>query len=335
MAGGVFRNSKDKVLDSIPLRDKLTRNWNKAQAGFGILVINAGKDYPTTGAGDPNVETGEAFYKWDGTMFVRVSEGADRDVSPAIIYTGASPTTVDFGYLLSGSNIFGMSLQEILERALVEYIRPAFSSFEIPGQVMRREVGESIPAGFINFTWTIFPDTNVKQDQATIRDVTSHTDLLSAIISEGNASYLLESPIPLLMPGQHTFRIEALNTRGESFQRGVSVTAEYKVFFDAGLGFNSAQIREAANQRFVSEGPTFILNTGAVAFIFFVWVPRSANLVSIIDLDDGNQDITLQYMLINNTPVNDAAGNLVNGKLYLMTPLGPYATNHRHQININ
>lgn len=335
MAGGVFRNSKDKILDSIPMRDNYARNWGKAQAGFGILVSNAGKDYPTTGLGDPNIIAGEAYYKWDGEAFFRISEGEDVDANPTVIYLGASPTTLDFGYLQAGSNIFGMSLQEILERALVEYIHPAFSSFLIQGLVMRMEVGESIPAGPLTFTWTILPDTNVKSGNVTIRDVTSNTDLLSIDVSVGNATYALANPIPLLFPGLHTFRIEARNTRNEIFQRDVSVNAEYKIFFNAGLWFNSALIRQADNRRFVSEGPTFILNTGTEAFIFFVWVPLTANLVSIVDLDDGNQDITLQYMLINNVPVNDAGGSPVNGKVYLMTPLGPYATNHRHQITVN
>jgi len=57
------------------------------------------------------------------------------------------------------------------------------------------------------------------------------------------------------------------------------------------------------------------------------------SIVSVIDLDALNADITASY--VNSTfNVNDAGGSPVSYKNYNMTIAVPYPSNHRHQITI-
>lgn len=100
MPGGVIKSNKDKVVASINDRNRLARFWGKAQAGTGVLVTNAFVDYPSDGQGDPTVLTNSnAFYKWSGTAFVKISEDEGLDFNPvtivqSIVGAGAADQTL-------------------------------------------------------------------------------------------------------------------------------------------------------------------------------------------------------------------------------------------------
>jgi len=80
MPGGVIKANKERIVASIAERDKLARSWGKAQAGIGVVVTNAFKDYPSNGAGDATVlSNSNAYYKWTGSAFSKISEGESLD----------------------------------------------------------------------------------------------------------------------------------------------------------------------------------------------------------------------------------------------------------------
>ncbi len=80
----------------------------------------------------------------------------------------------------------------------------------------------------------------------------------------------------------------------------------------------------------------FVLNTGASASNFLIALPNNAILVSVIDLDALNANITAQYVpvsLQSAASYKDAAGNNVpNQQIYGMSQSVPYTSNHRHQF---
>ncbi len=93
---------------------------------------------------------------------------------------------------------------------------------------------------------------------------------------------------------------------------------------------NSADVRALPSSQFTNAG-TFNLNTGTVENDFTVAMPATNTLVSVIDLDALNANITSSYVLATFN-VNDAGGNPVSYKVYTFTAGVPYGANHRHQI---
>ncbi|HEY8936701.1 MAG TPA: hypothetical protein VIM65_15840 [Cyclobacteriaceae bacterium] len=103
MPGVVFRNYKDRVVESISECNAITELWNITNAGQGVIVKNAYKDFPSVGLGDATVTTpgSSAYYKWLGDSFIKISESESLDVVfdtsafETIIHTqNSSSTTV-------------------------------------------------------------------------------------------------------------------------------------------------------------------------------------------------------------------------------------------------
>lgn len=114
------------------------------------------------------------------------------------------------------------------------------------------------------------------------------------------------------------------------------LTGLYYIFYgpSASAPVNSANVRALPSNRFTNAGNTWNLNTGNTQIIFTVAMPATNSLVSVIDLDALNADITASYVL-STFNVNDAGGSPVSYKVYTMTIGAPYASSHRHQITIS
>lgn len=110
----------------------------------------------------------------------------------------------------------------------------------------------------------------------------------------------------------------------------------YKIFYDAVSSFptDSATARALANSRFSNSGNAFTLNTGSTFTKFCIILPPGKTLLSVIDQDALNLDITSQYTSAGIT-VNDASGTAVTGyTIWSMSQSVPYSSNHRHNITI-
>jgi hypothetical protein len=82
MPGGIVKSYKDRVVDSIPERDRVAARWNKSNWGQGIIVLNAFANYPEVGEGDPTVisPTSQAYYKFTKDGFIKIAEGESLDL---------------------------------------------------------------------------------------------------------------------------------------------------------------------------------------------------------------------------------------------------------------
>ena len=115
----------------------------------------------------------------------------------------------------------------------------------------------------------------------------------------------------------------------------VNLNGFYRFFFGpvASSPANSAQVRALSGTRLTNAGNQFTLNTGATTNKFAIAVPAGRSLQSVIDADALNADITSQYV-VSTLNVNDAGGNPVAYKLYVMTQAVPYSASHRHVVTI-
>jgi hypothetical protein len=115
----------------------------------------------------------------------------------------------------------------------------------------------------------------------------------------------------------------------------LTITGYYNIFFgsSASAPVNSADVRALSNSQLTVVGNTFTLNTGATNIIFSIAVPATKSLVSVVDLDALNANITASYVL-STFNVNDASGTPVAYKIYTMTIAVAYASSHRHSVTI-
>ena len=77
------------------------------------------------------------------------------------IYNGASPTTVTVGGLASGTNILGLTYDQIFQAMLVPYISPAFSSLT-SNLFSTYEVGANLTSGLSNVSYAVSTPSNIK-----------------------------------------------------------------------------------------------------------------------------------------------------------------------------
>jgi hypothetical protein len=119
---------------------------------------------------------------------------------------------------------------------------------------------------------------------------------------------------------------------GTVISNSLNYMGYYKFFFGAVVATpsNSLQVRGLSSQ--TENNLSIILNTGTTLMRFAFWIPSSYSLLNVTDLDV-NADITSEYIQ-SSLSVNDAGGNPVSGKLYVMSQSVPYSSNHRHSILI-
>jgi len=115
----------------------------------------------------------------------------------------------------------------------------------------------------------------------------------------------------------------------------ISFRGYYRLFFGpvAQVPANSGDVRVLPSQ-LTSQGLSFTLNTGAIQTRFVLAIPPGRNLVSVVDQDALNLDITSQYVQAGSISVNDAGGQGHQYTLFVMTMTVPYNTNHRHNVTI-
>jgi hypothetical protein len=115
-----------------------------------------------------------------------------------------------------------------------------------------------------------------------------------------------------------------------------NISYDYLIFYgdSASNPTTSSMIRNLNNMRFLNSGNIFILNTGTENSIFTVAMPSSVSLVSVIDIDALNSDITFGYKKTTFN-VNDIGGNPILYNVYTLVNAVPYNNNHRHQITIS
>lgn len=201
-----------------------------------------------------------------------------------------------------------------------------------------REVGESLSLSFS----TVYTqndagaatDTVYKKDNVNLVANTSNITLgATAIVFQSSVNYNAGTEPKLNNLGDSVANTIA---SGVVNSNTLSYVGYRAVFYGSTATKNatSTNVRANLTKRLENSGNVFNLETGNTNSIFQLWLPNTKNLVSIIDLDALNANITASY-IEEILSVNDANGNPIAGKLYTMQQDVAYSTNHRHQITIS
>jgi len=274
-------------------------------------------------------------YWWDGgTADTNLVEKVAGSGGGGSTYTGVSPSNVTVGGIPSGTNLTGKTFTEVIQLLTVTYINPSFTGFNFTGQAQTVEIG-TILTGSRTMTWSINSGSGTIPT-IDILDNTAGTTLLAGTPNDGTQTLTINT-IQLNTGGAtQSWRLRGNNTSPVgTFNSGdFNVVGRFILFFGATTSTptTSAQIRALPQTQFYTGGGVIQLNTGT-GIKFGVAVPPGSTVVSAIDLDASNANVT--YTFVGNISVTDAGGTARLYPYYEANIAVAYSSNHRFNISIS
>lgn len=240
-------------------------------------------------------------------------------------YAGNSPTTTTVGGLISGSNIAGMSYDDIIQAIVAPYVNPVFTSFSVTGQSTTVEVGTTL-SGSKTFTWGVTANSGVVST-IDIYDNTATSTLLAGTSNDGTQAQTITT-IQLNSNGAtQSWKGVGNNSSppGTFNSSNFTVTGRYYRFYGAdATPTTSAQVRALPSSAFHTGASTFTMATGTSATNFVVALPPSVTISSVIDLTNLNANITSEFILVGTVNVLDAGSTNRSYNIYEYNIGAPY-----------
>lgn len=274
--------------------------------------------------------------------------------------TVSLPAGVTMGRYATGQTILaaGKTIEEVLRDIAIVDIAPTYTPATITlvdTVANTAEVGTSYNNTLTaTFTQNDAGSLSVLRIQKNGADLTPNGSASplaradSGIYPNGTTTYLAyanynagapKNYLPSNNPDLRTPLVRNVNApqaaEGNFISGSVTITGLYRQFFGPATPAptTSGGVRALPSSRFVNAGNVFLLNTATTGVVFNLAIPAYMTLISILDLDALNANITASYVL-STFNVNDAGGSPVAYKIYRMTIAVPYAVNHRHQITV-
>ncbi len=154
----------------------------------------------------------------------------DDKATGSTTYQCQSPSTITVGGLSAGSSLTGCGLDKILEKILVPYIAPTFSSFSTAGVPATIEVGCQI-SGSKSFTFGFTNSGNICANTLSIRDVTLGSNIATACPISSPQSATITSYTATTCGQQQSWCGCATNTCGTCFGSVVYTTTAYLPYY--------------------------------------------------------------------------------------------------------
>jgi len=254
--------------------------------------------------------------------------------SAGAVYAGATPSNTAVGGIPVGFNPTGLTSLQLLEKAMVRYVNPEFTSFGVSGQANTVEVGTTM-SGSKTFIWAINAGSGTVPTVDVIDNTTGAT-LLAGTTNDG-AQALTVNTFQLNANGTtQSWKLRGNNTgNGTTFDsNNFDVVGRFIIFFGTTISTptNSAQVRALPQTSFYLGSGVIQLNTGT-GIKFGIAVPPGSSVVSAIDLDASNANVT--YTFVGNISVTDAGGTARLYPYYEANIAVAYSSNHRHNISIS
>lgn len=173
-----------------------------------------------------------------------------------------------------------------------------------------------------------------KRDTTTIQtqsDLTAYSDL-SQVISAGTLPYSVE------ISYNDGVLYEGPGKTGQVLAGTIianrNITGAYRNWYGP-FGVSAPTTGSDARALSYSYSNTFTLNTGSISLYQVIAIPSTKSLVSVIDADALNANITSSYVLSGTiTTVPDGGGNSVSYKVYIQELATPYSSSHAHNVTI-
>jgi len=185
-------------------------------------------------------------------------------------YNLSSPSTITVGGLNAGSDLIGLTSNEILEDILVPYLNPTFTSFIISAQDTVIEVGTPLSGNKL-FAWSTSNSGNVEPNTIDIRDVTA-ASLIASGLADDSSQLVDIGAITNTSPITQQWRGEGENTQAGTFQSSnFTVNSIYPYFWGkvASGRAEPGASRPTANQTLIDSGTKVVSSsTGTITVSF-------------------------------------------------------------------
>jgi hypothetical protein len=305
----------------------------------------------------PKYKIGDGVSAWNTLPYANSTSGTFTSDITVSLSGGKTIGKYTNGQVIPSN---GKTPEEVINLIAIEDIAPTYTPATISltkSQATEAEVGTSYSGNTLTATFTkndagALSEIRIQKNGADITPngssspfskTDSGTFILGNITFQAFCNYaagIIKNYSPSGTPDARTPAVRTANApqaaENNFASNSLALTGLYNIFYGATATAptNSATTRALPSSRFTNAGNTWDLNTGATEIIFAVAMPATNTLVSVIDLDALNANITSSYIL-STFNVNDAGGTPVSYKVYVMTIGVPYASNHRHQITIS
>ena len=259
--------------------------------------------------------------------------------TPVILSSGKT-----LGKYVSGQTIpsAGKTFEEVIKDIALEYVNPAFTSFNISTQPTTVEVGTTL-SGSKTFNWNITLNSGIVPT-IDIYDNTIGTTLLSATLNDGTENQVINT-IQLNSNGStQSWKGIGNNSNGVNINSGnFIVTSLYNRYWGAVPTLPTNPIDGASNRTYANNlnvafktngVNTFTLLTGTTENKFVVLLPPTITITSVIDTTNLSANITSDYTL-STIVIKDAGGTDRVYNQYTFNPSGTYPVSANHQITTN
>lgn len=245
-----------------------------------------------------------------------------------------------FGKYSNGQTIpaTGKTPKEVILDAAIEYLAPAFTSFEIAAQPVVVELGTTIPAGVKNFLWGTSNGGNVNAgvpNSIKITDETTPGTIADTLLNDGNQGIAFGPKLLVNEGDTQVFKIWGLNTLAAAFTRLFTITADYLRFYGtpAVAPANSAQVRALGNSTFSNVFNLFIPQGQTI--ISFAYEATRPDIVdsSVKYVEGFNSNVGATFVK-SEFSVNDANGTPRAYKIYTATLGAPFPANATYAVTI-
>ena len=342
------------LIGSIQYRRDTAANW-----AFTNPILLAGQigvetdDLLTT----PKYKIGDGINFWNTLPYATATLSTFTSDITVSLSGGKTLGKYTNGQVIPSS---GKTPEEVMNLIAIEDIAPTYTPATISltkSQATEAEVGTVYSGNTLTATFTqndagALSQIRIQKNGSDIlangttspfSKTDSGTFILGNITFQAFCNYaagIIKNYSPSGTPDPRTPAIRTANApqaAENNFSTGILLlTGLYNIFYGASSSapVNSANVRALPSSRFTNAGNVWILNTGSSLLNFTVAMPATNSLVSVIDLDALNANITANYIL-STFNVNDAGGSAVSYKVYTMTIAVPYSSSHQHQITIS
>jgi hypothetical protein len=240
---------------------------NQGFQGFQGVTGSQGFQGVTGSQGFQGVTGSQGFQGFQGLQGLTGFQGPAATGSS--VYDGISPTNITVGGLLSGTNIFGMTISSIIELMTQTYYMPSFTAFSVSN--IPTEVGVSFSSPN-SFTWNTAYPSNIIPNSITLELTAPASEILS--VSNNNDGlenlYLTSSNFINNIPKTWTFRISATSSNSTPFNRTFSGSSIYPYFYGkVSAPGNAGDNRPVANQALINSGTKVTLSSTSTITITF------------------------------------------------------------------
>jgi hypothetical protein len=165
----------------------------------------------------------------DNYAVIEVAKQGPPGAGGDSFYVRHTPMPITVGGAVVGTSFNG-SVQDCLDIILYPYQEPTFTGFSVSG-FSTLEVGATIPAGNLTFSWTTSNPDNVAPNSISIRNSSDGVTYVSDSPNDGTETVVITSSIQRVTSGAKTFTIYAKNTKDLNISRNYNVNWYWKVWY--------------------------------------------------------------------------------------------------------